>query len=129
MFKRLAAFFIVLAFTSQTLAGGFNCDSDDRSSASEMACCAQAKSASASPVAVMCCQTVCGEPTSGTPGPQSETPTGAKQVPSPSVVDIPVATFKLLLAVAAPVSKDRADALLLELDPPALYLHNSVFLI
>lgn len=129
MFKRLAAFFIVLAFASQTLAGGVACDSSDRSSASEMACCAQARSASASPVAIMCCQIVCGEPTSGTPGPQSETPTGGQQVPSPTVVDIPVATFKLLLAVIAPVSKDRADALLLELDPPALYLHNSVFLI
>ncbi len=131
MSKRLAALFIVLAFASQTLAGGFACDGDDRNSASGMACCAQAKSANPSPVAMLCCQTVCGEPTSEMPGPQSETPTGGQQVPAPpvAVIDNFVASLKLPLAIAASLYKDRADALLLDLDPPALYIRNSAFLI
>lgn len=129
MLKRLAAFFVVLVFASQTLAGGFTCDGDGSDSAAEMACCKLAKSSAGATMAMLCCQTACGEPTSGTPGPQSETPSHGQQLPAPPVVDLPVASFHLLLAAVSPLSKRSADALLLRLDPPALYLHNSTFLI
>ena len=129
MLKRLAAFFIVLVFAGQTLAGGFACDGDGGHSAEEMACCKLAKSNAGATMAMLCCQTVCGEPTSGTPGPQSETPSHGQQVPAPSVADIPATAFHLLFATVHPLSKRSADALLLQLDPPALYLHNSTFLI
>ena len=129
MLKRLAAFFIVLVFASQTLAGGFACDGEDSQSAGEMACCRLAKSNAGATMAMLCCQTACGEPTSGTPGPQSETPSHGQQVPAPIVADIPATSFHLLFAEVSPLSKRSADALLLRLDPPALYLHNSTFLI
>ncbi len=129
MLKRLAAFFIVLVFASQTLAGGFACDGDGSDSAAEMACCKLAKSNAGATMAMLCCQTACGEPTSGTPGPQSETPSHGQQVPAPAVADLPTTSFHLLLAAVSPLSKRSADALLLRLDPPALYLHNSTFLI
>ncbi len=129
MLKRLAAFFIVLVFASQTLAGGFACDGDGSDSAAEMACCKLAKSNAGATMAMLCCQTACGEPTSGMPGPQSETPSHGQQVPAPTVADIPAISFHLLFAAVSPLSKRSADALLLRLDPPALYLHNSAFLI
>ncbi len=129
MLKHFAALFIVLVFASQTLAGGYACSKSSNDSAVEMDCCAQAKSANSSPVAMLCCQTVCGEPTSGTPGTQSETLTHGQQIPAPPVADIQATSFHLLMAVVSPLSKRSADALLLRLDPPALYLHNSTFLI
>ena len=129
MFKRLSALFIVLLFAGQTLAGGFACDGDADKSMGEMACCAQAQSANASPVAMLCCQTVCGEPTSGMPGPQSETPGQSPQVTPPLVAVEPIPTFDALLAVVALSSKRAPDILLEQPDPPALYLHNSAFLI
>ncbi len=129
MLKRFAAFLVVLIFASQTLAGGFACDSEGGHSAEEMACCRLAKSNAGATMAMLCCQTVCGEPISGTPGPQSETPSHGQQVPTPIVADIPATSFHLLFATVAPLSKRSADALLLRLDPPALYLHNSTFLI
>ncbi len=129
MLKRLAAFFIVLAFAGQTLAGGFACDGDGSDSAAEMACCKLAKSNAGATMAMLCCQTVCGEPTSGTPGPQSETPSHGQQAPAPSVADIPATPPHSLFATVSPLSKRSVDILLLRLDPPALYLHNSTFLI
>ncbi len=130
MLKRLAALFIVLAFAGQTLAGGFACDGGGSDSAAEMACCQLAKSDAGATTAMLCCQLVCGEPTSGgTPGTQSETPSRAQQVPAPAIADIPATPFHSLFAVAAPLSQRSANALLLRLDPPALYLHHSTFLI
>ncbi|MCP9496784.1 MAG: hypothetical protein MSG64_20295 [Pyrinomonadaceae bacterium MAG19_C2-C3] len=131
MLKRLVALSIVLLFASQTLAGGFACNgASDGKNSNEMACCAQAKSAASSPVAMLCCETVCGEPTSGTPGPQSETPGQSPQVPAPLVTVTPIPTFEsLLAAVIALNSKRTMDVLLERLDPPSLYLHHSAFLI
>ena len=129
MLKRLAAFFIVLAFAGQILAGGFACDGDGQNSAAQMACCKLARSNAGATMAMLCCQTVCGEPTGGTPGPQSETPAHGQQAPAPADADIPATPFHLLIAPVSPLSKRSADALLLRLDPPALYLHNSTFLI
>ncbi len=129
MLKRLAAFFIVLVIASQTLAGGFACDGDSSDSAAEMACCKLAQSNAGATMAMLCCQIACGEPMSGTPGPQSETPSHGQQVPAPSVTDLPASSFHLLFAAVSPMSKRSADALHLRLDPPALYLHNSAFLI
>lgn len=131
MYKRFAALFILLAFATQTLAGGFACAADGNyEGAAEMACCAQARSANASPVAMLCCQTVCGEPTSGTPGPQSETPGQSPQPPAPSLAvnHVPPVSVSLL-AVVALNSKRATDGLLEHSDPPVLYLHNSAFLI
>ncbi|MBA3713638.1 MAG: hypothetical protein H0W76_14485 [Pyrinomonadaceae bacterium] len=129
MLKRLAAFFVVLVIASQTLAGGFACDGDGGHNASEMACCKLAKSNAGATMAMLCCQIACGEPMSGTPGPQSETPSHGQQAPAPTVADIPSTPFHLLFAAVSPLSKKAADALHLRLDPPALYLHNSTFLI
>ena len=129
MYKRLAALFIVLVFASQVMASGFVCDGGERDSAAEMSCCAQARSANASPVAVMCCEMVCNEPTSGTSGPQSETPGQPRQIPTPHVnVDLR-ASLNTLLAAVSPPTKRSADGLPPDHDPPALYLHNSAFLI
>lgn len=130
MLKRLVTFFIVLLFASQTLAGGFVCNgAGDGKNSNKMACCAQAKSAAASPVAMLCCETICGEPTSGMPGPQSETPGQTPQVPAPLVAVEPFQTFNLLLAVVALNSKRTTDGLHKHSAPPVLYLHNSAFLI
>ncbi|MBA3440532.1 MAG: hypothetical protein H0T92_11750 [Pyrinomonadaceae bacterium] len=129
MFKRLITLFIVLLFASQSLAGGFVCDGDEHKSAAEMSCCAQAKSAAGSPVAMLCCEIVCDEPTSGTPGPQSETAGQQPQVPAPPVAADSITTFYSLLPVGALKFKGSTDALSEDPDPPALYLHNSVFLI
>ena len=129
MFKRLVALFVVLAFASQTLASGFACGGNDRGSASGMACCAQAKSATPSPVAMICCRIVCGKLTSEMPGPQSETPISGSQVPPPVVVNNPVVSFNLLPPVVVTSSRYRSDASLLKLDPPPLYIYNSAFLI
>lgn len=130
MFKRLAALFIVFTFASQVLAGGFVCDGgDEHDSAAEMSCCAQAKSANASPVAIMCCEMVCGEPTNNTSGPQSETPWQPQQVPAPPVTVDLKASFNTLLAAVSPSTKRSTDGLPPDHDPPALYLHNSAFLI
>jgi len=117
-------------FASQTLAGGFVCSgAGDGKNSTEMACCAQAKSATSSPVAMLCCETVCGEPTSGMPGPQSETPGQSPQVPAPLVTITPIPTFESLFAVVSLNSKRATDTLLQHHEPPVLYLHNSAFLI
>lgn len=130
MYKRFIALGIILIFASQILAGEFECAaSGDHQGMAEMACCAQAKSAAASPVAMMCCEIVCGETTSGPPGPQSETPGRSPQVPAPAVASGPAIAFDLLLAVAVRDAKSMAYAFIQDHDPPALYLHNSAFLI
>ena len=125
MLKRVAALIMVLAFASQVLAGAFACKGD-HSSPAEMACCALAKSGNASPAAVICCETVCGEPTNGNPGTHSETKV-RPHVPAfvPAVFAVPA----LIQLPVVPVTTRSCDAALLYRDPPALYLHNSAFLI
>lgn len=140
MLKRLAAFFIALVFASQTLASGFECEKGGNGdSTAKMSCCRKAKSASSSPVAMLCCQTVCGEPLSGTPGPQSDQGHQGMQIPSPVFTAKTLASINSLLAEVFPVSKGptnssifkrrSADAVVLQLNPPAVYLNNSTFLI
>ena len=127
MLRRLLPVFIILTFASQVLAGAVACTKGDHNTPAEMACCAQAKTATASPAAVICCQTVCGEPTSGNAGTQSEN-TVRPRVPVSTVALHPVVTFSHVLPIAAHVF-NRRNALDLKYDPPALYLHNSSFLI
>ncbi len=140
MLKRFLALFVLLVFAGQTLAAGFECEKGGMGdSAAEMSCCRKAKSASSSPVAMLCCQTVCGEPTSGTPGPQSDQGHQGMQVPAPVFTAEILASINSLLAELFPVSKGStepliverrsADALILQLHPPAVYLNNSTFLI
>jgi len=127
MLKRLAALFLLLAFVGPMMAGGYACTaSGERGSGEEMACCKQAQSPSGSSVAKLCCETVCGESTGGTP----ITPSGA--VPQPQApalhVEVPnIASVNLLPAVD--LSARSANYSLLYHSPPDLYLHNSVFLI
>jgi len=128
MFNRLIALFIVLAFASQVLAGGFACGTDKHNSPAEMACCAQAKSGTASPAAMICCETVCGESPNGTPGTHSDA-TVRPSVSAAPVALHPVAAINQLIASTVRPSTRPADALLLHYDPPALYLQNSAFLI
>ena len=127
MLRRLLPVFIILTFASQVLAGAIACTKDDQNTPAEMACCAQAKSATASPAAVICCQTACGEPTSGTPGTESEN-TVRPRVPVSTLALYPVVTLRHVLPIPVRVFS-RPDALFLKHDPPALYLHNSSFLI
>lgn len=126
MLKRLGALFIVLVFAGQVLAAGSAmCDKRDGETASEMACCAQAKSPLASPTAAICCQVVCGEPTSGTPGAESSGVTQQQVVIAPLPAAVRVASFEPL--PIAILSKRSTDDLLLQLDPPTLHLYNSIF--
>lgn len=130
MLKHFTALFIVLVFAGQTFAGGFACENGgSHRSAAEMSCCEQAKSGAGVTTAMLCCQTVCGETTSGTPGPQSETVTHQQLVPVSALVAERATSFNLLLSAVLPLSKRSADALVLNLHSPALYLHNSTFLI
>jgi len=127
MLKRLLPAFIILTFASQVFAGAVACTKGDHNSPAEMACCAQAKMATASPAAVICCQTACGEPTSGNAGTQSEN-TVRPPVPVSTVAIYPVVMFTHVLPIVAHVF-NRRNGLDLKHDPPALYLHNSSFLI
>lgn len=139
MMKRLTALLMVLAFAGQILADGFACEMGDDHSAAEMSCCKKAKSADSSPVAMLCCQTVCGEPTSGTLGPQSEQGSQGMQVPAPLFTVQLLTSINTLLAELFPVSKGSteplivkkraADAIILQHNPPSVYLNNSTFLI
>ncbi len=125
MLKRFATLSIVLVFAGQAFAAGAVCDKRDGGNATEMACCEQASSPLASPTTAICCQVVCGEPTSGTPGAESS---GAKQqqvVIAPLPAAVRVASFEPL--PIAILSKRSTDDLLLQLDPPALHLYNSIF--
>lgn len=138
MLKHFAALLIVLAFAGQILADGFACEKGGHSAA-EMSCCRKAKSADSSPVAMICCQTVCGEPTSGTPGPQSDSGSHRAQITAPVFTGQIIASINTLLTELFPVAerstrsliveKRSADALILQLHPPAVYLNNSAFLI
>lgn len=125
MLKRLAAFFIVLAFASQTLAGVLMSGKIDRNGVCEMACCALAKSAVAMPMAMICCQTVCGESNAGL---QSEA-AAQKQLTAPPVASHRTLAFNLSHPVAIPIFLRSADAAFLHRDPPALFLQHSSFLI
>lgn len=127
MLKHLAATLIVLAFAGQSLAGGVACDKSGPRSGAEMACCEQAKSGTGSTAAMLCCQVVCGEPTDGTSGPQSNAATHQQQIPAPAIVANSVFQIDALFPGDAPIKS--ADVLRVQHSPPALYLHNSSFLI
>lgn len=127
MLKHFAATLIVLAFASQSLAGGFVCDESGAYSAAEMACCEQAKSPTGSTAAILCCQVVCGELTDASSGPQSNAAKHQQQLPARAIVANSV--FRIDSSYPGNGPLKSTDALRVEHSPPALYLHNSSFLI
>lgn len=126
MLKNLAALLIVFGLAGEILAGEFACDKSANLGAAEMACCEQAKSATSSAVATLCCQTVCGEEISGPLGLQSEARTSQHQVPAPAIVAHTVILSGPLFAGS---NFSKSVGALLDPSPPALYLHNSALLI
>jgi hypothetical protein len=130
MLHRLAALFIVLAFIGPEVASGFACaeSSGGCHGMARMACCAMAKSPAASPAAMLCCETVCGESTGDTP--TARPPSGAQQLDfSQPVTKVKVEPSDRLFAVQLAVSMRSAESSLLYHNPPDLYLHHSTFLI
>ena len=126
MLKYLASVLIVFVLAGQSLAGEFACDQSNNHGAAEMACCEQAKSATGAPAAMLCCQTVCGEEIGGTLGLESEARTPQHQIPAPVIVaDLIIPPGPLF---AGCIFRKSAGSPL-ALSPPALYLHNSSFLI
>jgi hypothetical protein len=137
MRARFASFFLLLIMTGQNLAGGFphmsrngsGCADADPSAvgACTMACCEQAKLPSASPASKICCETLCGKPTGESSG--IIQPESARQVPAPSVACSDLLLLKRALEGVVSTSGKSSDRSLLHCDRPALYLHNSAFLI
>ncbi|HKQ05636.1 MAG TPA: hypothetical protein VJ464_10925 [Blastocatellia bacterium] len=129
MLHRLAALVIVLAFIGPELAGGLVCaESSGCHGMARMACCAMAKSPAASPAAMLCCQTVCGESTDDTPTAQPQA--SAQQLDfSQPTVRVRVEPSDRLFAAQLAVSMRSAESALLYHDPPDLFLHHSTFLI
>ena len=126
MLKHFATLLIAVVLAGQSLAGELACDKSGNHGPAEMACCKQAKSATGSPAATLCCRIACGEETSGPLGLQSEASTSQHQVPTPAIVaDLVIPSHPLF---AGSLSSRSAGALLGP-SPPALYLHNSSFLI
>src|SRR5215475_3245784 len=79
MMHRFAALLIVLSFVGPEVVGGLACaESGGCHGMARMACCAMAKMPGASPAAMLCCQTVCGESPNDTPTAQPAT--GAQQL-------------------------------------------------
>lgn len=129
MLHRIAALLVVLAFIGPEVAGGFACaESGGCHGMARMACCAMAKLPGASPAAVLCCQTVCGESTDDTPTAQPAA--GAQQLDfSQPVTKVRVEPSDRLFAAQLVVSMRSAESSLLYHNPPDLYLHHSSFLI
>ena len=126
MLKRLVTFSILLVFASQVLAAGAACEKGGGHEMAEMACCALAKSSTGAVAAMMCCQIKCGEPTEGTPGPQSESASQFRNhAPAAAVQVIAITPF---VAANIPVSKNPPEVFSLWRDPPPIYLQNSSFL-
>ena len=129
MLHRLTALLIVFAFIGPVVAGGLACaESGGCHGMARMACCAMAKVPGASPAAMLCCQTVCGESTDDTPTAQPNT--GAQQLDfTQPVTKVKVELSDRLFAAQLAVSMRSAESSLLYHDPPVLYLHHSTFLI
>ena len=126
MLKYLTTLLIIFVLAGQSLAGEFACDKSANHGAAEMACCKQAKSATGSPAAMLCCQTVCGEETSGPLGLQSEASTSQHPVPAPAIIaDLVISSHPIFAGCLF----SKSAGALLNPSPPALYLHNSSFLI
>lgn len=130
MLHRLAALLIVLAFIGPEVAGGLVCAESGSGchGMARMACCAMAKSPAASPAAMLCCQTVCGESTGDTPTAQPQA--GAQQLDfSQPAAKIRVEPSDRLFAAQLTVSMRSTESALLYHNPPDLFLHHSTFLI
>jgi hypothetical protein len=145
MLKRMAALLMVLLFAGQAMAGGIVCSLDainnglspnneaacpmeGTTDCDEMACCALGTSPTGSMAAMICCETVCGESTSGAQfnfTPQTITL-------APPVVAIRVISLVSLDETAtstASVSMRSAENHRLHYHPPAIFLSHSAFLI
>lgn len=136
---------MVLLFTSQALAGGIVCSVDALSNGlggetemacpmqgqdgcEAMACCAQGKSPTGSIVAMVCCEVVCGESTSGS----QFNFTPQTLAFAPPVLSYRAVEFDSLSSdtnSAFSVFLRSAENHLLSHDPPDLFLVNSTFLI
>ncbi len=127
MKKWFVTFLTVLVFASPSLAGGFACDPDRQDCPGEMACCESGHSLVPSPAAAICCQTVCGEATSG----------AAVEATLHEQILTPFAAISFIAAFDDSVTNASVVAVLLSTaanavrhhDPPALFLINSTFLI
>lgn len=130
MLHRLAALLIVFAFIGPVVAGGLACAESGGGchGMARMACCAMAKVPGASPAAMLCCQTVCGESTDDTPTAQPITDAQQLDFTQP-VTKVKVEPSDRLFAAQLAVSMRSAESSLLYHDPPVLYLHHSTFLI
>ena len=144
MLKRVAALLMVLLFVGQALAGGIVCGIDALSngfdSASEMscpmqregdcdemACCALGQSPTGSIAAMVCCEILCGESTSGALF--NFTPQTAAIAPSFIVIRIISLDALSEAESSAAVSIKSAENNLLHHDPPDIFVSHSSFLI
>lgn len=126
MLKQVFTFLMVVTFISQSLIGGFACSQDNQGEEGQMACCVQGHSPSGSAVAMVCCQTACGESTSGA---QIETPQLQQlSLPPATALRLPVFDVQALDDLVSVLSH-QANASLLYQNPPDLFLLNSSFLI
>ena len=128
MKKWCVTFLTVLVFASQSLAGGFACDQDSQNCSGEMACCESGHSLAPSPAAAICCQTICGEATSGA----AAEATLHEQVLTPFAATSFITAFDNSVADAFAVTAvllSTAAQAVLHHDPPARFLINSTFLI
>jgi hypothetical protein len=145
MSGRIAALIMVLVLSGQALAGGIACGVDALSNnlggktemscpmqgqdgCEAMACCTQGKSPTGSIVAMICCEVVCGEPTSGsqfnfTP----QTLVFARPILSYRAIEFDLFGFDIDSAFSVFLRSAESD--LLSHDPPDLFLVNSTFLI
>ena len=145
MLRRIAALIMVLIITGQALAGGIACGLDafnngfggktemacpmqEQGDCESMACCAQGKSPTGSVVAMICCEVVCGESTSGS----QFNFTPQTLAFAPPILRYRAVEFDSLSSdndSAFSVFLRSAENDLLSNDPPDLFLVNSTFLI
>jgi len=143
MLKRVTGLLMILLFAGQAMASGVVCGVDAISKSinhtdetacpmpsmgecNDMACCAQGKSPTGALMAMICCETKCGESTGGAQfdfAPQM-------LVPAPRAVSVRAILLDAMGETeTAVVSIKSAAYKLLHHDPPDLYLSNSTFLI
>jgi hypothetical protein len=145
MLRRIAALIMVLVIAGQALAGGIACGIDafdnglssetemtcpmqGQGDCEEMACCARGKSPTGSVVAMICCEVVCGESTSGA----QFNFTPQTLALAPPILSYRAVEFDSLSSdtdSAFSVFLRSAENHLLSHDPPDLFLANSTFLI
>lgn len=129
MLHRLAALLIVFAFIGPGVAGGSVCaESGGCHGMARMTCCAVAKIPGASPAAMLCCLTVCGESPDDVPTAQPAVSAQQLDFTQP-LAKVRFEPSDRLFAAQLAVSMRSTESSLLYHDPPDLYLHHSTFLI